>query len=291
MAQCFLTGADLSYTNEILDKGGIFKNENGDEVEPFQYFASRGTKIVRLRLWHTPSNNIDYCGSPTNSSSLEDVLDAAIKVKSNGMQLKLSIVNPNLDGKSPVQQILDNMIFVEGGTFTMGCIEDRDGICNKGEKAHSVTLDSFYIAKYEVTQAQYEAVMDDNPSYNKGCDRCPVEEVTWDDTQEFIKKLNQITGKQFRLPTEAEWEYTARGGKKSKGFRYAGSNTLDSVACYNYNCHETIPVGTICPVGIVRFSIFASLELLKFCPLTFTGYSNISSLEMPDSVIVSFPSL
>ena len=89
--QCFLTGADLSYTNEILNNGGVYKNDDGEEVDPFEYFALRGTDIVRLRLWHTPSNNIDFCGNPISSSSLSDVLDAALKIKSNGMKLKLSI--------------------------------------------------------------------------------------------------------------------------------------------------------------------------------------------------------
>jgi len=91
IGQCFLTGADLSYTNEILNEGGIYYNENGVEVDPFEYFADQGTKIVRLRLWHTPTNNIDFCGNPIDASSLEDVLNAATKVKLNGMQLKLSI--------------------------------------------------------------------------------------------------------------------------------------------------------------------------------------------------------
>jgi len=90
-SQCFLTGADLSYTNEILKNGGVYFNENGEEVDPFEYFATKETKIVRLRVWHTPSNIIDHCGNGITSSSLEDVLDAAQKVKSEGMQLKLSI--------------------------------------------------------------------------------------------------------------------------------------------------------------------------------------------------------
>lgn len=89
--QCFLTGADLSYTNEILSNGSVYKNEVGELVDPYAYFASRGSKIIRLRLWHTPSNIIDFCGHPIHASSLEDVLDAAAKVKSNGMQLMLSI--------------------------------------------------------------------------------------------------------------------------------------------------------------------------------------------------------
>lgn len=89
--QCFLTGADLSYVNEIVKEGGKYYDASGVEVEPFEYFANKETKIVRLRLWHTPSNNISSCGNAINSSNLTDVLEAAIKIKQHGMQLKLSI--------------------------------------------------------------------------------------------------------------------------------------------------------------------------------------------------------
>jgi formylglycine-generating enzyme required for sulfatase activity len=118
------------------------------------------------------------------------------------------------------------MVFVEGGTFQMGS--------NSGEEderpVHQVTLFSFNIGKYEVTQAQWREVMGTNPSYFKDCDQCPVEQVSWNDVQDFIQKLNTKTGKQYRLPTEAEWEFAARGGVKTKGYTYSGSNTVTDVA-------------------------------------------------------------
>ena len=95
---------------------------------------------------------------------------------------------------------------------------------------HSVNLNSFNIGKYEVTQAQWAAVMGSNPSYFKDCDDCPVEQVSWNAVQEYIQKLNAQTGKNYRLPTEAEWEFSARGGKSSKGFTYSGLNDADAVA-------------------------------------------------------------
>ena len=118
------------------------------------------------------------------------------------------------------------MVFVEGGTFQMGSDSGEDD----EKPVHSVTLSSFNIGKYEVTQAQWRAVMGNNPSNFKGCDDCPVETVSWDDVQDFIRKLNAQTGKNYRLPTEAEWEYAANGGKSSKGFTYSGSNDLNAVA-------------------------------------------------------------
>jgi formylglycine-generating enzyme required for sulfatase activity len=97
-----------------------------------------------------------------------------------------------------------------------------------------VILSSYYIGVTEVTQALWQAVMGNNPSYYKGDNR-PVESVSWNDCQEFIKKLNSLTGRTFRLPTEAEWEYAARGGNRSKGYKYSGSNKLSEVAWYTDN--------------------------------------------------------
>ena len=125
------------------------------------------------------------------------------------------------------------MVFVQGGTFTMGCTDEQGSDCFDDEKpAHQVTLSDYYIGKYEVTQGLWKIVMGNNPSYFKNCgDDCPVENVSWDDCQEFISKLNQLTGKRFRLPTEAEWEYAARGGNKANyQTKYAGSNKLGKVA-------------------------------------------------------------
>ena len=96
---------------------------------------------------------------------------------------------------------------------------------------HAVTISDFEIGKYPVTQKLWSDIMGSNPSYFKG-DYLPVEQVSWDDCQEFFKKLNQKTGKRYRLPTEAEWEFAARGGAFSKGFQYAGSNDLDEFGWY-----------------------------------------------------------
>lgn len=131
------------------------------------------------------------------------------------------------------------MVFVEGGTFQMG-----SNIGNDDEMpVHTVVLGDYYIGKYEVTQEQWESVMGSNPSYFRGA-ALPVESVSWDDIQEFIKKLNEKTGKKYSLPTEAEWEYAARGGKKSLGFKFSGYNKPKNVAWYDSNSGDrTRPVG------------------------------------------------
>jgi len=150
----------------------------------------------------------------------------------------------------------DQMVYVQGGTFTMGCTSEQGGDCYSDQlPIHRVTLSDFYIGKYEVTQGLWKAVMNNNPSYFTGSDNYPVEMVRWNDIvgtsgsyQEikgiryyangFIYKLNQLNGKQYRLPTEAEWEFAARGGNSSKSYKYSGSNTVGNVAWYLDNSNE-----------------------------------------------------
>lgn len=141
------------------------------------------------------------------------------------------------------------MVAVEGGVFQMG---SETGESDE-KPVHEVKLSNFFIGQTEVTQELWEAVMGKNPSSSKGAKR-PVESVSWNRIQSFIETLNQMTGKTFRLPTEAEWEFAARGGTKSKGYTYAGSNTLSDVA---YSSNEgTYDVATLPPneLGIYDMS-------------------------------------
>ena len=139
---------------------------------------------------------------------------------------------------------------VEGGTFTMGDTSEQGSDADSDEKpTHSVTLSSYYMGETEVTQQLWQAVMGSNPSFFSGSN-LPVEKVSWIDCQEFITKLNQLcasqlNGRRFALPTEAQWEYAARGGKQSRGYKYSGSNTLGDVAWYDDNSGgNTHAVGT-----------------------------------------------
>jgi formylglycine-generating enzyme required for sulfatase activity len=149
------------------------------------------------------------------------------------------------------------MVKVEGGTFTMGCTSEQGSGCLYDEKpAHSVTVSSFSIGKYEVTQALWKASMgttirqqrdktDSDKDLSGEGDNYPMYYVSWYEAQEFIKRLNAATGKRYRLPTEAEWEYAARGGNRSQGYKYSGSNNLDEVAWYTDNSGDKAhPVGT-----------------------------------------------
>ena len=144
-----------------------------------------------------------------------------------------------------VNGVTFKMIKVDGGTFMMGATAEQGSDAQSNETpAHQVTLSDYCIGETEVTQELWLAVMGTNPSsftpaggYNDNLQR-PVERVSWNDCQTFISQLNALTGKNFRLPTEAEWEYAARGGNKSKGYKYAGSNVIDDVAWYEENAFD-----------------------------------------------------
>ena len=141
-------------------------------------------------------------------------------------------------------QVNTQMVRVTGGTFTMGCQEGFFSDCSDDEEpAHRVEIRSFELSKYEVTQELWEAVMEENPNEFKNCPQCPVERVSWNDAQAFLQKLN-VGGGRYRLPSETEWEYTARGGSRSRGYEYAGSDNPNAVAWYDENSgSKTHPVG------------------------------------------------
>lgn len=151
---------------------------------------------------------------------------------------------PKIDDSDLEKQ---HMVFVQGGTFIMGCINEVGNECRDNEKpAHKVMVSDFYIGKYEVTLKEWRELMGSIPRESRftACDECPVEGVSWNDIQVFISQLNIHTGKKYRLPTEAEWEYAARGGRLSKEYKYAGSNKIDEVAWYTRNTnYRTYPVG------------------------------------------------
>lgn len=151
-----------------------------------------------------------------------------------------------LGSKSTLSQPADpcTFIFVQGGTFTMG--NDGSEGYDEEQPRHKVTVSDFYLGETEITQAQWFAVMGENPSRFTGCDACPVENVSFFDVQRFLKKINKkAKGVVYRLPTEAEWEYAAMGGRKGHDYRFAGGNFPDSLGWYKNNSDsKTHPVKT-----------------------------------------------
>ena len=167
------------------------------------------------------------------------------------------------------------MVYVSGGTFTMGATSEQGSDAWDDEKpAHSVTLSGYYIGKYEVTQELWKAVMGSNPSNFKG-DNLPVERVSWNDVQEFLRKLNAMTGKNYRLPTEAEWEFAARGGNSSRGYKYSGGNSIGNVAWFGVNSgSRTHAVGTKSPNELGIYDM--SGNVYEWCQDWYGSYSSSS---------------
>jgi len=179
-----------------------------------------------------------------------------------------------------IQGVSFTMILVEGGTFTMGATYEQGKDARMDESpSHSVTLGDYYIGQTEVTQALWKAVMGNNPSYFKR-DEHPVEQVSWDDCQQFVKKLNtllssELGGKHFALPTEAQWEYAARGGKKSNGYKYSGSDTNGKVAWYEDNAgrmHHSVAGKSANELGIYDMSG----NVWEWCRDWYGSYSSYS---------------
>ena len=172
-----------------------------------------------------------------------------------------------------------DMMMVKAGTFTMGATSEMKDPYSNEKPTHQVTLtNDYYIGKTEVTQALWKAVMGNNPSYFKG-DNLPVENVSWDDCQKFISKLNSLTGQNFRLPTEAEWEFAARGGNNSNHYQYSGSNELGDVAWYDGNSGgKTHVVATKQPNELGLYDMSGNVS--EYCSDRLGDYSS-SSLTNP----------
>ena len=174
------------------------------------------------------------------------------------------------------------MVAVEGGTFMMGATAEQGDDDYSNEKpVHQVTLSSYSIGQTEVTQALWQAVMGSNPSQITGNMSHPVEKVSWNDCQTFIARLNELTGEHFRLPTEAEWEFAARGGNLSQGYKYAGSDNIDDVAWYRVNAYDvgssspdygTHPVATKAPNELGLYDM--SGNVFELCQDYYGSYSS-----------------
>ncbi len=211
--------------------------------------TASGTRFLKTGMHSIQvmaDNYVDYSGTFAVNSSSRRVSVTLQKVP-----------NRFSNGVLTIKGVSYEMVWVDGGTFRMEATSEQGSDAGGDEEpVHSVTLSGFYIGKTEVTQALWKAVMGSNPSCFKG-DNLPVEQVSWDDCQEFIRKLNALTGQNFRLPTEAEWEFACRGGNNSRGYKYSGSNYIDNVAWYEDNSGWKIhPVATKLPneLGIYDMS-------------------------------------
>ena len=231
----------------------------------------------------------DECQSleTSNRESQKEInsLQETIKIlqeKINSLEVELEKYKSSFDSKKEMPQVETipipgtnvafNMVHVEGGMFMMGANASDDDAKDNEKPAHQVVLSDYWIGETQVTQELWEAVMGDNPSLFTVDPNCPVENVSWVDCKAFISKLNKLTGKNFRLPTEAEWEFAARGGNNSKGYIYAGSNYIRDVAWYKDNSgKKTNPVGDLVPNELGLYDM--SGNVWEWCQDKFEDYS------------------
>lgn len=216
---------------------GKFLVEHGSGAEDWRKGQSLRKQFVisagRDSEYYTPTLKL----LSVVDAKLEEVAETAEREARRLARLKARL--PEI-----LQQVDAQMVRIEGGTFTMGCTTEQTDCTDLEIPAHQVRVSSFELSKYEVTQEVWEAVMGENPSHvSRGCPQCPVNSVSRDDIQGFLRKLNAGGGR-YRLPSEAEWEYAARGGAQSRGYEYAGSDNPDAEAWYGHEVWgKSHPVG------------------------------------------------
>ena len=217
-----------------------------DEIAAKKRLIGEDVKICPVCEEETEINSLSCprCGwayVPFTSKKLDEKrLDTCRRVWNRGITSQQETVKEaSKTLPQPILELIDNMVEVLGGSFIMGGTPEQGEEAFSDEKPpHKVTVTTFYIGRYPITQEQWKAVMGSNPSYFQG-ERHPVEQVNWTDCQVFVKKLSEMTGMHFRLPTEAEWEFAARGGNRSKGYKYSGGDLLPQLAWYNENSGST----------------------------------------------------
>ncbi|MBR4365349.1 MAG: formylglycine-generating enzyme family protein [Bacteroidaceae bacterium] len=217
-----------------LDGGMVLDQRKWAMGEYWVWMADGATKLT-VRAPGFQALEVNFRNYDFQMLHSKNTYKLVITVPATASQSKNNIQTFTVKGVS------FNMVQVDGGTFEMGCTANEDSLdrndrilqllVKDAKPVHAVTLSTYMIGETEVTQELWEAVMGNNPSHFKGA-KNPVENVSWDDCKSFIEKLNLLTGKSFRLPTEAEWEFAARGGNKSKDFVYSGSDTLNDVAWF-----------------------------------------------------------
>ena len=231
-ADVYVDGKKLGQSPRVFN--GLLVGNHQVEVRKDGYATDRKTISISEGQTASITGTLASYAVASSSSNTSGYSSGSSSMASGSNTISISVK----DG------ISIDMVKVEAGTFMMGATSEMKDPYSDEKPVHQVTLtNDYYMGKYEVTQALWQAVMGSNPSNFKG-DNLPVETVNWNDCQEFISKLNSLTGRKFRLPTEAEWEYAARGGKKSRGYQYSGSRKISDVAWYEGNSRsKTHPVG------------------------------------------------
>ena len=286
--------ADVRYVDRLVVSNGNLTSLRGIEhFEALTELDCSGNKLAALDVSHNMALAYLFCAANPGQDGIfwltvcpeeNNSLSVLSSWFCEGQNVVLSIVYTET-----VSGLSFDMVYVEGGTFRMGGTEEQGEDAWVGEKpVHSVTLSDYYIGKYEVTQGLWKAVMGtgveeqmekagESDLYGVG-DDYPMYYVSWDEAQEFVSKLSELTGKKYVLPTEAQWEYAARGGVKSRGYKYSGSNTIDDVAWYDGNSETAAhPVGTKLPNELGIYDM--SGNVWEWCSDWYSDYSDVSQTD------------
>ena len=286
--------ADVRYVDRLVVSNGNLTSLRGIEhFEALTELDCSGNKLAALDVSHNMALAYLFCAANPGQDGIfwltvcpeeNNSLSVLSSWFCEGQNVVLSIVYTET-----VSGLSFDMVYVEGGTFRMGGTEEQGEDAWVGEKpVHSVTLSDYYIGKYEVTQGLWKAVMGtgveeqmekagESDLYGVG-DDYPMYYVSWDEAQEFVSKLSELTGKNYVLPTEAQWEYAARGGVKSRGYKYSGSNTIDDVAWYAGNSETAAhPVGTKLPNELGIYDM--SGNVWEWCSDWYSDYSDVSQTD------------
>lgn len=251
---------NVSYASLYID-GSCMGFANG------QYALSPGSHTVK----------IVYTGYDEKTEYISVYSDCSYNYNLTPSAKQNAVTRHKMQNKSvTVNGVTFTMIGVEGGDFMMGATQEQYHAENDEYPVHSVTLSDYYISEFEVTKELWEAVMKKNPSHHKD-NHLPVDGVSWEKCQEFITKLNQLTGKKFRLPTEAEWEFAARGGNNSKGYRYSGTDDLNKVWYLWISNGKSHPVGQFLPNELGIYDM--SGNLWEWCSDWYGPYNKSSQTD------------
>jgi formylglycine-generating enzyme required for sulfatase activity len=239
-----------------------------EDSKPILTFKIQNAAFVGTKKYYLQNLNwIDAFPNPEEyfGKLCDDVLKLMPKIC---LQKDKVLTSPSIE-----DTFENNMIFVKGGIFIMGCSDETDTQCDPDEKpAHQKKVHDFYLSKYQVTQKQWIEIMRSNPSIFKDNENCPVENVSWFDIQQFIKKINKYTGKNYRLPSEIEWEYAARGGINEHKHRFSGSDDINEVAWYRGNSeNKTHPVGEKWPNELGIYDMSGNVQ--EWCKDKYKNYN------------------